>query len=86
MVPPYCGVPILSHQFPELVVDAATVVAVSVVDVDVVGVIVVAVVVVLVEVVGVTVVDVVVELLQDANNNDIARRKDNDAKIIPFFI
>jgi hypothetical protein len=90
MVPPYCGVPRLSHQFPVLVVVAETVVAVDVVDigadVEVVVVIAVDVVAVLVEVVGVTVVDVVVELLHDASNNDITRRKDNDAKIIPFFI
>ena len=33
MVPPYCGVPKLSHQFPVLVVVAETVVAVDVVDI-----------------------------------------------------
>ena len=41
---------------------------------------------IVVAVVGEVVVDVVVELLQDANSNDVTNRKDNDAKIMPFFI
>ena len=41
---------------------------------------------IVVAVVGEVVVDVVVELLQDANSNDVTRRKDSDAKIMPFFI
>ena len=36
-VPPYCGVPKLSHQFPVLVVVAAVVGAVDVVDVGIAG-------------------------------------------------
>jgi hypothetical protein len=32
------------------------------------------------------VVDVVVELLQDANSNDVTNRRDIDAKRMPFFI
>ena len=85
-VPPYSGVPSVSHQFPVEVVVAVTVVAVLV-DVVEVGTDVVVVVEVMAAVVGVSVVlDVVVELAHDAKKNDVTKRKVIDTKIIPFFI
>lgn len=87
-MPPYLGVPILSHQFPVLVVEAVTVVAVAVVDVgmvEVVAVVVVATVVVEAVVVALVVVAVVDEL-QDAKAIDATRRKLNSAQMIPFFM
>ena len=90
IVPPYWGVPRLSHQFPVEVVD--TIVVTAAVDVVEVGAIVEVVVVATFEVVVVVVVDVVVGALvvvdeeQDANTSDIPRRKLSATQIIPFFI
>ena len=86
-MPPYLGTPILSHQFPLLVVEAVTVVAVAVVDVGMIEVVVVVVVaVVVVEAVVVAVVVVLVDELQDAKAIDATRRKLNNAQMIPFFM
>jgi|GEM_PF-1308870 hypothetical protein len=93
MVPPYCGVPRLSHHGPVDVVEATTPVDVAAdvgeVGVDeLVGVIDVAKVDV-VEVgamVDVEVVDVVDELLQDDNTSDVTKRKASDTRIIPLFM
>ena len=73
-VPPYVGVPSLSHQFPVTVV---------VVEVEVGGAVVVVVVVVVD--VGVDVV-VVVVLLQDAKTIDVTMRQVSAIQIAPFFI
>ena len=86
MVPPYLGVPILSHQFPVLVVVAVTVVAVAVVDVGMVEVVAVVAVVVVEAVVVVLVVVAVVDELHDAKAIDATRRKLNNAQMIPFFM
>jgi hypothetical protein len=91
IVPPYCGVPRLSHQFPVLVVVALTVTAVVVVDIT--GVEVVAEVtgvdvVVIADVIDV-VVDVeedVVDVAQDANTRDTTMRQVNTIQIALFFI
>ena len=86
-MPPYCGVPRLSHQFPVLVVVVLTVTgvdveaAVVVVD-DVIGEANIVVDVALV----VTGVVIGVAKLHDANSNDVTRRRLSDTKIIPFFI
>jgi hypothetical protein len=81
-VPPYVGVPSLSHQFPVTVV---------VVEVEVGGAVVVVVVVVFVVVVVVVVdvgvdVVVVVVLLQDAKTIDATMRQVSAIQIAPFFI
>ena len=89
-VPPYCGVPRVSHQFP--VLDVVTVTAAEVVPVA-------AAVVVLIELVvvddgvvavedGVVAVDVtgVVEELQDAITRDIIKMPDSINQTLPFFI
>jgi len=82
IVPPYCGVPRLSHQFPV----TAVVVAVVVVGVVVLVVVVVVVVLVVVVVVDVGVeVDVVV-LLHDAKTSDVTMRQVSNPQIIPLFI
>jgi len=82
IVPPYCGVPRVSHQFPV----AAVVVAVVVVGVVIWVVVVVVVVLVVVVVVCVGVeVDVVV-LLHDAKTIDVTMRQVSNPQIIPFFI
>jgi len=86
-VPPYCGIPRLSHQLPVDVVVAAVVTAA--VDVVVVGIIavvdvvVVAIAAVVVVVIGVL---VVVDELQDANTSDATMRKVSAIQITPFFI
>jgi hypothetical protein len=83
MVPPYCGVPRLSHQFPVLVVVAETSAVVVVLNgVDtVVGVVVTIVVGVVVDT------GVVVDELQDAKTNDITTmRLVNTVQIVLFFI
>jgi hypothetical protein len=82
-VPPYCGVPRVSHQFPV----TAVVVAVVVVGVVVLVVVVVVVfVVVVVEVVCVGVeVDVVV-LLHDVKTSDVTMRQVSNPQIILLFI
>ena len=64
IVPPYCGVPIESHQFPAALVVVGVVVATAVV----VGVVVTVVEVLAVDDVVVVGVDVVVDELQDASN------------------
>jgi hypothetical protein len=82
IVPPYCGVPRVSHQFPV----AAVVVAVVVVGVVIWVVVVVVVVLVVVVVVCVGVeVDVAV-LLHDAKTIDVTMRQVSNPQIIPFFI
>ena len=85
IVPPYCGVPRLSHQFPVEVVVTAVVVDCAVelvvmptIDVDVV------LVVVIIEVVDVGV-DVVVDELQDANNIAVTINKLKPNQITLFF-
>jgi hypothetical protein len=80
-VPPYCGVPRLSHQFPVTVV----VVVAVVVTFEVVVVVVLVVVVVFVVVVDAEVVDVVF-VVQDANKSDTTRTKVSVIQIIPLFI
>jgi hypothetical protein len=88
-VPPYCGVPRVSHQFPVLVVVTTTVVfEVVFVTADVVTDVgtVVAVVVVTTELVVVVAIFVVALLTQDAKSNDATRRKDKDTKINPLFM
>jgi hypothetical protein len=91
MVPPYWGVPRLSHQFP---VEVA-VVAVVIGELDVVVVIAtVVVVVVIVEVATVVVVDaaefvvalVVVDEEQDPITSDITMRRHKAIQIVPLFI
>jgi hypothetical protein len=77
-VPPYCGVPRLSHQFP-----VAVVVVVAVVEVVTFEVVVV--VVVFVVVVDAEVVDVVF-VVQDANKSDATRTKVTIIQVIPLFI
>jgi len=88
IIPPYCGVPRVSHQFPVLVVVALTVTAVVVVDISAVEVV--------AEVTGFdvvvradVVVDVeedVVDVAQDANTRDTTMRQVNIIQITPFFI
>jgi hypothetical protein len=80
IVPPYCGVPRLSHQFPV----TAVVVAVVVVGVVVLGVVVVVLLVVVVVCVGVEVDEVV--LLHDAKTSDATTRQVTNIQVIPFFI
>ena len=84
-MPPYCGTPRLSHQFPVLVVVAVTVVAADVVDV-VVDVIAAVVVVVATGGVVVVVVVVVVDDLQDAKISDSTIRKVSNPQKALFFI
>ena len=82
IVPPYCGVPRLSHQFP----------VTAVVDVVVVGgaVVVVVVIFVVVEVLVFVVVDVdvvaVLVLLQDAKTSDVTMRHVSAIQMTPLFI
>jgi hypothetical protein len=79
-VPPYCGTPSESHQFPvTAVVDVVEVDGAVVIVVDV------FVVVVVVVDVGVDVV-VVVVLLQDAKTIDATMRQVIAIQIVPFFI
>jgi hypothetical protein len=85
-VPPYCGVPSLSHQFPVPVVVAVTVVAVDVVEV-VVDVIAAVVVVVVVSAGGVVAAVVaVVDELQDAKTTEATSRNVTNPQMTPFFI
>jgi len=79
IVPPYCGVPWESHQFPvALVVVAVVVVAVvAVVEVFVV---------VVVLVVVVVVVDDVVFVVQDAKIIAVTIRQESTIQVIPLFI
>jgi len=87
-VPPYCGVPRLSHQFPVEVVEAVVVtVALDVVEVEaIVEVLVVVITEFVVVVVGIVVELVVVDEEQDANTIDVAKAKLSATQIIPFFI
>ena len=89
-VPPYCGVPRLSHQFPvEVAVTAVVTAVVDVVDVVVCRLVVVVVVVVaagVVEVVEVVEVVVVDFEEQDANTSDVTIRQVSTIQITPFFI
>ena len=84
IVPPYWGVPRLSHQFPVEVEVAVTAVVAAALVVDVVLEvdIVVEVVVTVVDVVVV----VVVDELQDAKTSEITMRLVSATQIIPFFI
>jgi hypothetical protein len=83
-VPPSCGVPRLSHQFPVEVVVMALVTT----DVDVVDVWMVPVAVDVVVIVVVVVGDkfVVVDVEQDANTSDITIRMVSAIQITPLFI
>jgi hypothetical protein len=81
-VPPYCGVPRLSHQFPVAVVVVVAVVEVVTFEAVVV---VLVVVVVFVVVVDAEVVDVVF-VVQDANKSDATRTKVSVIQVIPLFI
>jgi hypothetical protein len=86
IVPPYCGVPRLSHQFPvEVVVAAVVTTADEVVDV---GAVVELVVVTTADVVVVVVLVVLVVLAepQDASTIDATMRKLSAIQIILFFI
>jgi len=87
IVPPYFGVPRLSHQFPvEVVVVADTAVVVVPVGVDAV---VAVVAVVMIDVVVVLVVDIVVDVvaeLHDDNTTDITTRLVSSIQKTPFFI
>jgi hypothetical protein len=85
IVPPYCGVPRLSHQLPLVAVVVFTGVVVDVDTAAVVVVVVVCVVVVALVVVCV-VAAVVVEELQDAKTKDVAIRKVSNIQIAPLFI
>ena len=87
-MPPYCGVPRLSHQFPVEVVEAVVVtVALDVVEVEaIVEVLVVVITEFVVVVVGIVVELVVVDEEQDANTIDVAKAKLSATQIIPFFI
>jgi len=84
-VPPYIGVPRLSHQFPVLVtvvVIAAVVVAV----VDVAVSVFVVVDVVVVDVVVKVGVDVVVDVAQDAKTRDVTMIQVSSTQITPLFM
>jgi hypothetical protein len=87
IVPPYWGVPRLSHQFPVEVVVAVTVEVVGAIDVGII-----AVVAVVVEVVVVAKVLVTIEVLvvfdeeQDAKTREVTMSQVSAIKIIPFFI
>jgi hypothetical protein len=88
MVPPYFGVPRLSHQFPVEVVVATAEVVVAPVIVDVVAG---AVVVLVVDVVFIVAVDVAFEVVavaepQDANTIDITTRLVSNIQVIPLFM
>jgi hypothetical protein len=85
-VPPYCGVPRLSHHFPvDVVVTAVVTAAVDVVEVGIIAVDAVDVV-VLGIIFVVDVVSVVLDDLQDANTIDITMRQVSIIQINPFFI
>jgi hypothetical protein len=88
-VPPYWGVPRLSHQFPVLVVVAAVVTGIAdVVDVGIlVGLVDVGITdaVVVVEVGVIVVVVAVVDEEQDASTSEPTRIKVSAIQIIPFF-
>jgi len=85
-VPPYCGVPRLSHQFPVVVVVTVVVTAADVVvEVITLAVGVDAVVDVL-DIGVVVVVDVVDDFTHDAKINDVTMRQVSSTQIIPLFI
>ena len=86
-VPPYCGVPRLSHQFPvEVAVTAVVTAVVDVVDVVVCRLVVVVVVVAAAGVVEVVEVVVVDFEEQDAKTSDVTIRQVSTIQITPFFI
>jgi hypothetical protein len=87
-VPPYCGVPRLSHQFPVDVVLTVTVVVVDVLAAVVAIFVEVAEVdTVVVDLVNVVELDVVVDLVpQDASTIDVTMRKIITIQIVPLFI
>jgi hypothetical protein len=87
IVPPYWGVPRVSHHFPVVVVVAVMLVGVDVVDevVDIMAVVVV-VVEIMVGVVVVAVVAVVFDELHDARTSESTRRKVIITQIALFFI
>jgi hypothetical protein len=86
-VPPYTGVPRLSHQCPVEVVLTAVVIAVDVVEVGVITVVdVVVVTIPAVVVVVVTGVLVVVDDLHEANTIEITMRKANSPQNVLLFI
>ena len=78
-VPPYCGIPRLSHQCPAVFV-VATVVVARVVAVDV-GLVMFVVVVLLMVVVWVD-----VDVVQEAKTNDVMMREVSTIQIVPLFI
>ena len=87
IVPPYFGVPILSHQFPVLVVVVAIVAVVAVlVEVDTTAGVEVVVVMDAVVVVVAFVVAVVVDELQEANTSDITMIPVRHKQKTPLFI
>jgi hypothetical protein len=91
IMPPYCGVPRLSHQLPVLVVVTDTAEVVADVDVVVAVVVLVAVVdscavVVIRVVVAVEVVAVVFEELQDARTRDKTKMPIRITQFLPLFI
>jgi hypothetical protein len=80
-VPPYCGVPNLSHQFPVVALVAVVVVIWVALVVLVRGVEVIE------EVIVVdVVVDVFVDVEQDAKTSEMTMKLVNDNQIAPFFI
>jgi hypothetical protein len=85
IVPPYFGVPRLSHQCPVVVAVVTTPEVVDVVAEGMLNVVMVEVVVVLVVVVVVVAEDVVVVLVQDAKTSDITMRKVSTIQIALFF-
>jgi len=90
-VPPYCGVPRLSHQFPvEVVATVVVAVRVGAGEVDEVAVgIIIAVVVVVEKVVAGVLVNVVavdLALAQDTKSKDVIKNKDTAARILLLFI
>jgi hypothetical protein len=87
MWPPYCGVPMLSHQFPvEVAVTEVVAVVVEVAAVDVVTTGVEVVVVVVVVTAAVVVLVEVVDDEQDANTSDITVRKARNKNIGRLFM
>jgi hypothetical protein len=83
MVPPYCGLPRLSHQFPAAAVDGVETLVVDVLEDTVAEAVceVICVVAVLFVVVW-----LVVEVLHDASSIDATRRQVSAIQMTPFFI
>ena len=85
-MPPYCGVPRLSHQFPVEVVVAVMVETGAVVEVGTIAVVVAAVTDVVVDAIVAAVVLVVVDAAQDVSIIEAAIRNASKIQITPFFI